>query len=559
MNFKTIFILSLIFSLGVILRFYKLAEFPVQLNHDEVSQIYDAISIATTGRDIYGTSYPVIFKSVNDYKSPFYTYITAIFYLLRGGGELTIRLPGALFGSLMVIAVFVFTDTLFKNRFISLSAAFITAISPFEIFFSRKSFENGAGIFFMLVGFSFLLSFVEKKRSFKLFFSFLSLGIAMYTYFSHAMIIPLLLLSSFLIFNQEFKKFKKIFLPFSFFILLVFPLILIVLTNPGTRYRTATVFITQDSALGEIIRLVRLNHKSTSRIVEGLTTVNYGLNRYIDQFNPTYIFANGLDMTNQGPVGVGPLLLIQLPFLLLGLLYILRNPQETGGLIAKQKGYFITAWILLGALPSGLTFESHSPHRIVMVFTMLNIISAAGFYSFYKWLQVKKKLRNVSLLLLFSLLLLNEIYFIHIYFINYPYEKSESIHYPFKQVAQYIWSQYPNFDQIIFDPLFGHAYPVIGTGAQYYLAYYGKFPPEKLQKEYRFGTKEREVLFDKFSIRRFDWLKDQNLKNTLVIASDWELPLRDSNKGKVVNINPDKILKVFYYYNGEPAFYAIKL
>ncbi|MCL5069533.1 MAG: glycosyltransferase family 39 protein [Actinobacteria bacterium] len=552
MNLRTILILIVIFSLGVSLRFYKLEEFPVQLNHDEVSQLYDAISIATTGKDIYNNSYPVMFKSVNDYKSPFYTYITAIIYLLRGGDELTVRLPGAIFGSLVIIAVFAFTDVLFKNRLISLVAAFITAVSPFEIFFSRKSFENGAGVFFMLIGFTFLISFIQKKRTYKLFLASLTLGSAMYTYFSHAIIIPLLLIAFFYIFRHEFRELKKLLLPLAFFVLLIIPIIFIVLTNPGARYRTATIFITQDSALGEITGLIQLNHKLTSRILGGLATANYSFNRYIDQFNPAYIFANGLDMTNQGPVGIGPLLLVQLPFLMLGILFILKSSDF------RRKKLFIASWIFLGTIPSGLTFEPHSPHRIVMVFTMFNIISAVGFYSFYIWLQYKRKLKNVSLLLLLSLVLLNEIYFIHIYFVNYPYEKSEPIHYPFKQVAQYIWSQYPNFDQIIFDPLFGHAYPIIGTGAQYYLAYYGNYPPEKLQREYRFGDKEREVLFDKFSIRRFDWLKDQHLKNTLVIASDWELPLKDTPQGKVVNINPDRILKVFYYYNGTPAFYAVK-
>lgn len=543
-NLRNILFLSLIIILGIILRFYKLTDYPVQLNHDEVSQLYDAISIAKTGKDIYGNPYPVIFTSVNDFKSPFYTYIATLFYLLLGGGELTIRFPGALFGCLMIIAVFIFTSHLFKNNFISLAAAFVTAVAPFEVFFSRKSFENGAGVFFMLVGFSFFLSFVEKRKNYKLFFAFLSLSLAMYTYFSHALIIPLLLASFFLIFKNEFKEFKKVFVSLSFFALLVLPIIFIVLTNPGARYRTTTVFLTQDSALGELVKLTYFKN---------LTIASYGLDRYLDQFNPTYLFANGLDMTNQGPVGIGPLLLVQFPFLVWGILLVIRSAQFT------RKKIFIATWIFLGALPSGLTFEPHSPHRMIMVFTMLNVISAVGFYSFYKWLEVKKKIKKITLLILFSLLILNEVYFLHIYFVNYPYEKSESIHYPFKQVAQYIWSQYSNFDTIIFDPLFGHAYPIIGTAAHYYLAYYGNYLPEKFQKEYKVGDKEREVVFDKFSIRRFDWLKDKDLKNTLVVASDWELPLRDTDKGKVVNIDPDKILKVFYYYNGEPAFYAIKL
>lgn len=552
-NIKIGVLLLLIVSLGVIVRFYKLTDFPVQLNHDEVTQIYDAISIAQTGKDVYGNSYPLMFKSVNDYKSPFYTYTTSVFYLMFGGGELIIRLPAAIFGSLIVIGVFVFTKALFKTNNISLISAFITAISPFEIFFSRKSFENQAGIFFMLIGFSFLLSYLEKNKFLKLFFGSLFLSIAMYTYFSHAIIIPLLLISFLFIFKQEFWQLKKVIFPLVFFILMVLPIIVIVFTNSGARYRTATVFLTQDSVLGELVNLTQANHKLLSQFFKGLTIANYGFDRYLDQINPIYLFANGLDMTNQGPIGMGPLLLIQFPFLIFGIFHLLKDAN-----LLKQKN-FIASWVILGVLPSGLTFEPHSPHRMIMVFTMLNIISGVGFYAFYNWLAIRKRVRNMAVFLIFFLSLLNEVYFFHIYFVNYPYEKSESIHYPFKQVSQYIWSQYSNFNTIIFDPLFGHSYPIIGTGAHYYLAYYGNYPPEKFQKEYRIGNKEREVIFDKFSIRRFDWLKDKDLQNTLVVASDWELPLRNTDKGRVLNIDPAKILKIFYYYNGEPAFYAIKL
>ena len=65
------------------------------------------------------------------------------------------------------------------------------------------------------------------------------------------------------------------------------------------------------------------------------------------------------------------------------------------------------------------------------------------------------------------------------------------------------------------------------------------------------GKKPREVLFDKFSIRQIDWREDQNMKNTLVIASKWSL-FEDT-------ISKANVIKVFYFYDGEPAFYAIKL
>lgn len=544
---KNYLILIFIILLGLFLRLYQLDKFPVNLSHDEISQLYDAISIAQTGKDIYGNFMPTIFESVHDFKPPFYTYITSIFYLLFGGGEITIRLPGVFFGTLIIPAVFLFVLKLLKNMKIALWAAFFTAIAPFEIFFSRKSFENGAGIFLMLIGFSFLLIYTEKKSKLAcLYLSALSFAAGMYTYFSHAIIIPLLLAFFVIIFRKEFNFSKKLFFPTVFFFLLVIPLGLIILTNQGSRYRSQTVFILQDPILGQQIEIAEKSSFLPS-FFKYKTILSYAFSRYLNQFDPMYLFGNGLDFTNQGPLGIGPLYLFQLPILILGIYYLIKLK----GFSNRKK--FIIGWIVLGMLPSGLTFEEHSPHRSVMVFTMFNIVSAVGIYYLLEKIYLKKKLNKLPIFLSFIfILILSFVYFVQMYTINYPSEKSEAIQYPFKQIAQYAWSEYPNYDQIVFDPLYGSVAPTIGTAVHYYLAYYGNYPPAKFQKEYRRGKKEREVIFDKFSIRKVDWREDYTLKKTLIIASSWSLPID--------TIDKSRIKKVFYYYNsknGKVAFYAI--
>lgn len=524
-------ILLLIILLGVFLRFYRLADFPVQLNHDEISQLYDAISIAQTGKDIYGNFMPTMFQSVNDYKSPFYTYVTTLTYFILGNHEWIIRIPASLFGVLIIAASYLFVLKLLGNFKIALLSSFLIAISPSEIFFSRKSFENIAGIFFMLMAFYFLLTYLEKTKFKFLYLGIIFLAAGMYTYFSHAIIIPILAAAFVFIFRKSFTgSNKKYIFVFSVWTLLILPLLFVVFTNPGSRYRSQTVFITQDVNLGR-----EMSYGNKFKAI-----FDFSFNRYLDQFNLEYIFGQGLDLTNQGPLGMGLLLLIELPFVGLGIIYLLRLSN-----FLNQKK-FILAWIILGMLPSGLTFEQHSPHRSIMVFTMLNIIAAAGLYFFLK------KIHGYKIAILALAFVINLLYFIHIYFVNFPFEKSESIHYPFKEVALFTWSHHDDFDQIIFDPVYGETTPVIGTASHYYMAYYGGYPPSKFQKEYRVGSKPREVIFDKFSIRQVYWPYDKELKNTLIIASPWSVPEQDI---------PDKskIIKRFYFYNGKLAFYAIKL
>ena len=135
----------------------------------------------------------------------------------------------------------------------------------------------------------------------------------------------------------------------------------------------------------------------------------------------------------------------------------------------------------------------------------------------------------------------------HMYTINYPFEKSQNIHYPFKNVALFAWSQYSKFDQIIIDPRYGQTVPVKAVAVHYYLAYYGNYQPAKFQKDLK--VEKSGIYFDKFSIREVDWRKNQALMNTLIIASPWSVPLD--------KIDKQKIIKEFNFYDGQPAFYAI--
>lgn len=537
--------LIIIILIGAFLRFYKLAEYPIHLNHDEIAQLYDAISIAQTGKDIYGNSLPFIFPSVGDFKPPFYTYITTLFYLILGWSELTIRLPGAIFGVLIIPAIYFFVLKFLSNNTIALIASFFTAIAPFEIYFSRKSFENGAGIFLMLIGFLCFFGYFAKRKLKWLYFSSIIFAGGMYTYFSHAIIIPLLITIFIFIYRDQFSaKFNQYLLPIFLFIILISPLIFMIFTNPDARYRSQTVFISQDVALGKQLELVKSDHLFANFILQGNVTLGYIFERYLRQFDPIYLFANGLDLTNQDLLGSGPLFLVQLPLLILGIIFLIRNEN-------LQKGKkFISAWVLLGMLPSGLTFESHSPHRVTMVFTMLNIISAAGLYYFLKLTRSFKQYFYL-LGMLILVLVLNFIYFLHMYFVNFPFEKSHYLQYPFEKVAEFAWSQYDNFEQIIFDPQFGDIAPFIGTGGYYYLAYYGHYPPRQFQEKFHSGINAREVIFDKFFIREVYWPKDKDKKNTLFIVSIWSVPLD--------TVDQNLIIKRFNFYNGKLAFYAIKL
>src|SRR3989337_4536505 len=95
---KILLVLLAITIVGGFLRFYQLDKYSVQLNHDEISQLYDTASIVQTGRDIYGNFLPLAFPSIGEFKVGHYIYITVLSYLIFGMREGTIRIPAAFFG-----------------------------------------------------------------------------------------------------------------------------------------------------------------------------------------------------------------------------------------------------------------------------------------------------------------------------------------------------------------------------------------------------------------------------------------------------------------------------
>lgn len=540
MNYKKILVIF-IFLLSAFLRFFKLDQYPVQLNHDEMSQLYDTYSITKTSKDIFGNFMPLAFPSTGDYKVGHYIYISIIPVIFLGKDEFVIRIPSAFFGTITILAVFLFISVLTKSWGISILAALFVAITPSEVFYSRKSFENVIGVCLEIFGLFFIFSnLIAGKRKIWGYLGVVLISLAMYIYTSHTITVPLILIFILILFRKKiFEQKKYVFSLVFTWIIIIIPLLFLTFKNEGLRFRAASVFVNQDVNFGKILNL-------TQNIPKAYIDIIYL--KFLNQFNPTYLFVNGLDLTNQGILGVGPLLLFQLPLLILGVIFLLRNN------VYKIARNFLFGMVVISFIPSSLTFEDYSPHRAMLAFTTLSIISAFGLY--WLILIIKKKIklswvRGLLFSLIIFCIILNFIYFWRIYTESYPFEKSEKIQYPFKQVAIFAWSQYNNYNNIVFDPKFGKINPIVGVGAQYYFAYYGNYPPEKFQKELKVGKRERELLFDKFSIREVYWPEDRNLKNTLVIVSPWSVPLTDVNEGQII--------KKFYFYDGTLAFYAIKL
>src|SRR3989344_3216366 len=179
--------LACLFIISLFLRIYKLADRPLGFTWDEAALGYNAYSILQTGRDEYNQILPLIFKSFGDYKPGLYIYFTVPSILLFHLTELATRLPSAIFGSLLVITMYLLTRRLFSS-IPATAAAIVMAINPWHLYFSRGAWEANLYLFFTA-----LATLLFLKRRYLI--SALFFGFTLLTYQGAKMFIPLLIFS----------------------------------------------------------------------------------------------------------------------------------------------------------------------------------------------------------------------------------------------------------------------------------------------------------------------------------------------------------------------------
>ena len=132
-NWGMIFILAIFVGWGGFLRLYDLGEQSLWI--DEGYTINASQAIIDQGKPILGSG-----SSYNAHL--LHTYTTAASMKLFGfeaTNPWAARLPAAIFGILTILAAYLFTYRITKNKLTALAATFIIAFSYWEIAWSRQA------------------------------------------------------------------------------------------------------------------------------------------------------------------------------------------------------------------------------------------------------------------------------------------------------------------------------------------------------------------------------------------------------------------------------------
>lgn len=452
-------ILLLIVFLGFSLRVFKLGQIPPSLYWDEASLGYNAFSIATTLHDEHGEFLPLTrFIAFGDYKPPGYIYATAMAVKLLGLSEFTIRLPSALAGTgLVLIAYFLvrelFMSISFRDK-LSLLAALLLAVSPWSLQMSRGAFEANLATLFSSAGVLAFLYAVRLKNILGFVFSALGFALSMYTFNSHRIFTPLLAGLLVAVSANKLWNYKRgivVFLTLSF--LLVLPLIFY-FPSREARLRFDEVSWINDLAIIELSnqRIADDNNTLISRIIHNrrLGYVYEFLKHYFDNFNPAYLFFNGDANPRLSIQSVGQFYLIELPFLLAGIFYLIKQDCRGGRFI-------LISWALLALVPASLARETPHALRTLNILPVPHIIIALGIIAVRSWWK-KQKLKRIFIPLLLIFYFLSAILYFNEYYFVYQGKYSLSWQDGYRQLVAYVAKNKSNYDKISVTAYYGRPY-----------------------------------------------------------------------------------------------------
>jgi 4-amino-4-deoxy-L-arabinose transferase-like glycosyltransferase len=551
--------LVLVLALGLLLRVVGLTSYPVGFTADEASFGYDAYSLIATGKDQWGASWPLAFRSFGDFKLPVYTYLTIPSVAIFGLNEFATRLPNAILGALAILAVYLMVKELFNNERLGLVSAGLLAISPWHITLSRGAFEANLTVFFMAFGVWAFLKGLKDKRFMTL--SALSFGINLFTYHSARLITPIIGIVLVLMYQEELnlKKIenlgnviKKYLIPFSIIVIFLAVAFWTLFIGGGARAGDVTIFNPTD-------KWVALSERRYEAMLEGMPSsvarifsnkVVYVLDqftsRYLGYLSPQFLFTEGVSGWDYGMIpGRGVLYIFEIPFILMSLWYIARNGFK------KSKGLtFVLLWILLSPIAAALTKgPGYAGNRAATMMPALQVFSAFGAVLLFDLITKKAKIKPgylaTGFILVFGI-------FLTIFSEDYIYHASRAaapaMLYGRREAVLEVSAREENYNEIFLSRSL--------TEPQIFVAFYTRWDPADYQEAsvdwLRYEEENLPFLdqlgkyhLGKYTFKSLDYINDSKIPQVMIVGKPEDFS---------ANVVPSKIIN---YPNASPALYLI--
>lgn len=397
---------------------------------DEAAVGYNAYSLLLTGKDEYGQTFPLVFKSFGDYKPGIYIYATLPFVALFGLNELSTRLPSIIVGSLLPLLFYLLVRKLLPQKHkLAFAAALLLVFNPWNIHFSRGAWETNLLLFELVLA---ALIFLNKR----FFLSALIMGLSLYTYQAAKILVPLLTL---LLFIQTKKFPKSYLLPL---ILLTLPILFgLLFGSDANRLKVMNLYSYQ-RPLGDVNQIISESGNLDYQLFHShpLFFLRNFLSRYFNYFSPRFLIFDGDWQTarHSAPY-IGVLLFPTFFFFILGILSALRN---------WRRHLFFLLWLILSPLPAALSLDIIQPVRNLSLSLPILYFAAIG-------LCLLK--RRLFIFLTLTLYIFSFVYYSELYFNHLTKIKPEQWLVGYKEAVEYVVFNGQN-RQITFTQFYGQPY-----------------------------------------------------------------------------------------------------
>jgi len=361
--------LGLIMLVSFFFRFHELGTVPPGLLPDIAINGLDALKSLQTG------DFKVFYPD-NYGREGLMIWLDAASIAVFGANTLALRIPAAVFGTLTVLGIYLFSWQLFKEK-IALLAAFFCSVSFWHVNFSRLGFRSILVPFFIVFSMLFLWRAFEEKSQWMGIISGAFFGLGFYTYpsFRFAVLLLLGVLALwFIALEQEKREFIKISLAMLLTSSLIsLPIEIYFWLHPADlleRAEQVWVFSTPNPlfyfAKSIILHLAMFNIRGDP--------------------NWTHNVAGAPELF--WPIGI---------LFLIGLFISLRVIQKKN----KMSYIMLFMWLFFLLLPGALTFEG-IPHsqRVIGVIPPVMIFSAIGGVAAYDWLKSQLPKRTATAIII---------------------------------------------------------------------------------------------------------------------------------------------------------------
>jgi 4-amino-4-deoxy-L-arabinose transferase-like glycosyltransferase len=499
-SFKYVIFGILILAAG--LRFWKLGSVPPGLTPDEAALGYNAFSILNTGRDEYGEMLPVIFRSFGDFKPGLYVYLTVPFVAILGLTEFAVRLPSAIAGILAVFLIYLVVWEFIKydknlktkkneklhtpstiHHSLPLLSAFLLAVSPWHIHYSRGAWEVNLALTLTLVGIYFFLKAINKAVYLMPSAVFFALTMLAYqgAKLSTLIVIAVLIM----VFNKEVlsffrKNMRTVVHSGVIALILAAPVILSMFQGKAGRLEVFSVFSypRSEAHIESILEQGGEERYGIGYYLFHSESLNFArgvLGRYFNHFSTRFLFFEG-DWQNprHSAPNHGMMLLADLALIGAGI-YVLAN-------IKGKYKHVMILWLVLAPLPAALSRDQvHAVRSFNMVIPLILLAALGLFLVISKTVEIKgRAMRRLSYILLFTFYFLPFTYFLDSYFIHLPVHNAIHWFYGYKQVVETLHPLQQEKDRLIVQQSYNQPY--------IYFLFYQKYPPYQYQQQAQLAT-----------------------------------------------------------------------